>query len=70
METQYRTRQGDLLDWLCWRHYGRIGGALEQVLAANPNLAAQGPVLPAGLSIRLPSLDRETSAATVLRLWD
>lgn len=47
------TRQGDVLDALCLAHYGH-NGALEAVLAANPGLAALGPIYPAGVEIFLP----------------
>lgn len=55
--TMYRTRQGDRLDLIAWRHYGRLRGAVERILEANPRLAEQhDPAhLPGGLVIRLPS---------------
>jgi phage tail protein X len=30
----YTTKEGDILDWICWKHYGTTA-VLEQVLAAN-----------------------------------
>ncbi|MEA3581460.1 tail protein X [Klebsiella pneumoniae] len=36
-----RAYQGDTVDALCWRHYGRTQGVTEQVLQANPGLAEQ-----------------------------
>ena len=30
-----RTLQGDTVDALCWRHYGRTDGTVETVLEAN-----------------------------------
>lgn len=65
----YRTRQGDTVDGVCWKHYGRTAETVESVLRANPELADHGPVLPAGLLIALP----ETPAPerqTLIRLWD
>jgi len=54
---RYRTRDGDMLDWICWYHYGgRVSGVIEQVLEANPGLADRGPVLSAGLVIDLPRI--------------
>ncbi|EJK20359.1 phage Tail Protein X [Klebsiella pneumoniae subsp. pneumoniae KPNIH19] len=38
-----RAYQGDTVDALCWRHYGRTQGVTEQVLQANPGLAEHGP---------------------------
>jgi len=66
---QYRTRDGDTLDWICWKHYGRQSGAVEAVLEANPGLADKGPVLSAGELIQLPDLS-PASTAEVIRLWD
>lgn len=43
-----RTLQGDTVDAICWRFYGRTTGMTEAVLLANPNLAERGAVLPAG----------------------
>ena len=51
----YRSQAGDVLDHICWRHYGREA-PVAAVLAANPGLAAHGPVLPAGIVIALPPL--------------
>lgn len=67
--TRYRTRDGDMLDRLCWKYYGRSQGAVEAVLEANPGLALRGPVLPTGIEIVLPDLPTPTKAATI-RLWD
>lgn len=66
---QVRAMQGDTVDLLCWRHYGRTAGVTEAVLEANPGLAEHGPVLPNGLAVELP--DQPTQpAATRLQLWD
>lgn len=32
---RYITKDGDMLDAICWRHYGRTRGVVEQVLEAN-----------------------------------
>lgn len=69
MSQRYRTREGDALDWICWKHYGAQSGAVEAVLEANTNLAEFGEVLPAGLEITLPDLALP-KAETVIRLWD
>ncbi len=63
------TQQDDRLDLICQRHYGACRGVVEQVLAANPRLAAHGPVLEAGLRIRLPEIRRQNERPQV-RLWD
>ena len=66
MTARYRTVDGDVLDAICWRHYGHER-ATAAVLEANPGLAARGPVLPAGVVIELPDLQPPTTA--VIRLW-
>ena len=67
----YRTLDGDMLDDLCWRYYGRQSGAVEAVLdaAANRGLADYGPRLPAGVTVALIDLPAPPSRAPV-RLWD
>ncbi len=66
---QFKTRDGDTLDWICWKHYGKQSGAVEAVYEANPGLAKLGPVFSAGVVIELPELPEE-SKAEVIRLWD
>lgn len=69
MATAYRTRDGDSVDWICWRAYGRLSaGLVEAVLEANPGLADNGPLLPGGLRITLPEIERPTASRRV-RLW-
>ncbi|EUD10856.1 tail protein X-like protein [Providencia alcalifaciens 205/92] len=41
----------------------------EAVLLANPNLAEQGAVLPAGLLIELPEITEEP-VQPLIQLWD
>lgn len=38
--------QGDTLDAICVRYYGRTEGVVEAVLAANPGLAELGATAP------------------------
>ena len=64
----YFTADGDVLDEICWRRYGRED-AVPAVLAANPRLADAGPVLPAGALIVLPDLP-DTRVFPATRLWD
>lgn len=66
---KYRTREGDVLDAVCWQHYGRES-AVVAVLEANPGLAGRGPVLPAGLVIDLPPLPEQEPGEGATRLWD
>ena len=70
MSITISTLDGDFLDDLVAQHYGvgAVSAALNAVLAANPGLAAMGPVLPAGVEIVLPDL--APADAGVLRLWE
>jgi phage tail protein X len=63
----YRTRDGEVIDEICKAHYGTEGRA-EDVYAANPGLAAQGPVLQAGTLITLPEVSDNTVRQPI-RLW-
>ena len=67
--TLYRTKEHDMLDWICWKHYGFQSGAVEIVLTANPELAEWGSFLPAGLLITLPEIKKATAKSTI-KLWD
>lgn len=64
-----RTVEGDVLDEVCWRHYGHER-AVPAVLAANPGLAARSPVLPPGLIVALPKLSEPARRAPAVRLWN
>ena len=69
MAVQYRTKEGDMLDFIAWKHYGKQSGAVEEILEANPKLADYGEQFPAGVIIILPDIAiPETD--TVIRLWD
>ncbi|TDJ76959.1 phage tail protein [Pseudomonas putida] len=70
MAEQKRTQQNDTVDALCWRHYGRTAGVVEAVLNANPGLADQGPVLPAGLLVTLPDQQTAAPERQTVSLWD
>jgi len=67
--TQYRTKQGDMLDAICYKFYGRESASID-VLKANPGLADRGAVYPAGITIKLPVLAATPSGAAPVRLWD
>ncbi|KAF0810443.1 phage P2 tail gpX-like protein [Alcanivorax sp. S71-1-4] len=67
--TEVRAVEGDTVDLICWRHYGRTAGVTEAVYDSNPGLADVGPVLPRGTLVRLP----EQAPAPVkkgIQLWD
>lgn len=65
-----RTIQGDTVDLLCWRHYGRTDGTVEAVLEANAGLADLGVVLPIGTPVELPLIDTVASTRPRLQLFD
>lgn len=67
---RYVTEGGDMLDHLCWRHYGRDWAVPELVLRANPGLAGHGAALPAGLTILLPPPPPAAAAKKLRRLFD
>jgi phage tail protein X len=65
----YRTKDGDVIDWICWKHYGFTSGAVEKVLKINPKVAEFDEHLPEGLLISLPEISKENRAKQV-KLWD
>ncbi|WP_341815294.1 tail protein X [Wolbachia endosymbiont (group B) of Aricia artaxerxes] len=64
----YKTKENDMLDFICWRHYGFSSGTVEVVLKANPGLA-EYELLPAGLVIKLPVIQKAIQKQ-VVKLWD
>ena len=62
-------QQGDTVDALCLRYYGRTASVFEQVLLANPGLADAGVILPHGCAVELPEVTESTVRETV-QLWD
>lgn len=68
MATVYRTRDGDVLDAICFAHYS-TEKAVVQVLAANNGLADVGAVYVAGINIILPDIVLPREEPEV-GLWD
>lgn len=68
MKTVY-AQQGDTVDQICQRYYGRTGGITEAVLEANPGLADAGVILPHGKAVKLPDIAPPAKTQTV-QLWD
>lgn len=64
-----RAMQGDTLDAICDRYYGRTECVVETVLQANPGLSELGVILPHGTAIELPETDSAPKTETV-NLWD
>jgi len=67
--TQYRTKQGDILDAICCQFYGRESAMID-VFEANPGLADKGPVFAAAIIINLPPLTAPVTPSNTVRLWD
>ncbi|MGY1952493.1 tail protein X [Pseudomonas pergaminensis] len=63
-----RTSDGDLLDTLCYQHYGHLNGTVEAVLAANRLLADEPQPLRTGLLIEFPDLPEPVGEQ--VQLWD
>ena len=74
MATVVRAQQGDTLDRICLRHYGRTQDVTEAALEANPGLAELGPILPIGTPNTLPDAPAQVSAGIAAQqpvsLWD
>jgi len=61
MPTTYTTRDGDMLDRICFDYYGTVS-AIVAVYEANPGLAKKGIFLPASVVIALPDLPPRASS--------
>ena len=64
----YVTKDGDVLDAICWKYYGKTSGILEKVLEANHHLSELGMIFSAGVKISLPDLTQEEETESV-KLW-
>ena len=62
----YITKEGDVLDWIVWKHYGTMS-ALEQVIKANPNVTDEK--LRAGTIIKLPYVETVQKKDNEVKLW-
>lgn len=70
MPKTYTTKQGETVDMACDAIYVRTDAVTEAVLAANPGLAALGPILPMGAVITMPDVADPSLAPTLKQLWD
>lgn len=68
--TVVRAQQGDTVDAICWRHYGRTAAVAEYVLQANPGLADLGPTLPQGTTVNLPDVPPSAPQRQMVNLWN
>ena len=64
----YRTKDGDMLDQICFNYYGStLGGQVEATTEANRDLdLGQYVTLPAGLLITLPVVAKRTTETVQL----
>ena len=66
-----RSIAGDSVNLLLCRQLGRSGDAAEEALwRLSPELAEQGAVLPAGVSVLVPELDAQPVASRPVSAWD
>ncbi|MBV4460009.1 tail protein X [Pseudomonas sp. COR58] len=66
-----RSVAGDSVNLLLYRESGRSDDQAEEALwALNPQLAEQGPVLPADVWVTLPELDTKPAAIKPVTAWD
>jgi phage tail protein X len=64
----YVTEDGDMVDLIAFNRFGSSSTTTEQILDANPGLAARGPVLEGGLKLRIPvPIQKDRKQST--RLW-
>lgn len=66
--TTYHTKEGDILNKICFDLYGFVRGVLEAVLEMNPFLAQFQTTLPASLIVTLPDFEVRPQRR-VIRLW-
>lgn len=66
----YETIQGEMLDEIVFRYYGKADGYVEKVLEANRHLADLGPIYEAGVNIHLPEIKSEREKPLPITLWD
>jgi phage tail protein X len=64
------TADGDMIDAVAHFYYGSHDKNSERIYAANPGLASNGPILPAGLVVRLPPKIKAPVIRASRKLWD
>ena len=69
MAFEYRSKQGDTVDYIAWKYYGTTSRqVVERLLNENQGLADMGPVLPMGTPVHLPDIPPTENVKSV-RLW-
>ena len=65
-----KTVEGDTIDYLLFRVFGRVDESLlDQTYELNPELAEYGTTLPAGVQVKLPDTPASIENPTI-HLWD
>lgn len=62
--------QGETLDGLLYRVYGKTAAITEQALQLNPHLVNQGPVLKEGTPVTLPPPPEAREPKPQIQLWN
>ncbi|MDY0836341.1 MULTISPECIES: tail protein X [Pseudomonas] len=66
-----RSIAGDSVNLLLYRELGRCDDKAEENLwRLNPDLAEQGPVLPAGVWVIVPEVESRPAAVRPVSAWD
>jgi len=66
-----RSIAGDSVNLLLYRELGRCDDKAEENLwRLNPDLAEQGPVLPAGVWVIVPEVESRPAAVRPVSVWD
>ena len=67
----YKTTDGDVLDDIMFRQYGRQSPEMLAALyAANPHLVELPAILPAGVDVALPAIEQPANRRQAVALWD
>ena len=66
----YTTKDGDVVDDICFKYYGNFLDAVELVYESNKHLAYFPPILPSGIDIVLPEYSAPVYTGNVLTIWD
>lgn len=66
---EHSTIEGDTVDLIAYRRFGRLADQVERILEFNPGLAELGPILPVGTIVKVP-VPETKGRKTLRRLWD
>lgn len=65
----YKAKDGESIDYICWKYYGKTDGIVEQVLKANRHLTELSAILKAGTQINLPAIEDKKQNNKKIKLW-